>query len=212
MLKHTKFNTKNRRLFVTSDPHFSHNKDFVYQKRGFSSVEEHDETLISRWNSKITNNDDVLVIGDFMLNASKEKCAHYFRRLNGFIYYLWGNHESFTSKLYFDELNRQFGRTDIEIYPLVWEGKVSFCGSYMSGFINKTPFVAFHFPMRIWDYQNHGAIHFSGHSHASDQESLANYLECKRLDVGVDSFGAPMLFEDLMVIFDKKGVSKLDHH
>lgn len=36
-----------RRIWVTSDLHIGHNKEFVYKERGFQSIEEHDSALLS---------------------------------------------------------------------------------------------------------------------------------------------------------------------
>ena len=45
-------------IYFTSDTHFSHDKDFIYSPRGFNSLEEEETTLISNWNSIVTNEDD----------------------------------------------------------------------------------------------------------------------------------------------------------
>lgn len=212
MLKQFKFNTAHRKLFITSDQHFSHNKDFIYQKRGFSSVQEHDETLIKRWNERVSNNDDVLCLGDFMLNGSAEKCKEYFLRLNGFIYYLFGNHESYAKRVYEEALIQQFGRSDVEVYPLIWNGKVQFCGNYIEGFINKVPFVASHFPLRVWNYQKHGAIHLHGNEHGLLESSLPEHKNGKILDVGIDIFKNIVSFEEVLDIMNRKTVLHVGHH
>ena len=30
-------------VYITSDLHFGHNRNFIYESRGFSSIEEHDK-------------------------------------------------------------------------------------------------------------------------------------------------------------------------
>ena len=40
-----------KKIYFSSDLHFSHNKDFIYKARGFTSIEEHDEEIIKRFNS-----------------------------------------------------------------------------------------------------------------------------------------------------------------
>ena len=54
-------------IFLTSDLHFGHNKEFIYKVRGFNSIEEMNEAIIERWNSVVNNDDDVYVLGDFIL-------------------------------------------------------------------------------------------------------------------------------------------------
>lgn len=33
-------------IYLTSDLHFGHNKEFLYKPRGFNSIEAHDEQII----------------------------------------------------------------------------------------------------------------------------------------------------------------------
>ncbi len=53
--------------FFTSDPHFFHNNVIKYDNRPFTSVEEMNNAIISRWNSIVSSNDTVYVCGDFGL-------------------------------------------------------------------------------------------------------------------------------------------------
>lgn len=212
MFKQFKIKTSQTPVYLTSDSHFCHAKPFVYEERGFSSVQEHDETLIKIWNETVPYNATVLHLGDFMLNGSKEQCEQYFNRLNGHIVFLWGNHESYTKKVYKESLIGQYGCENIEIYPLTWNNKVTFVGNYLHGFIDKVPFVASHFAYRVWDFMQHGAVNFCGHSHGSDKESSASFPFHKRLDVGTDNFGRPISFQEAMTKLNKKKIVQLDHH
>ena len=83
----------NSNIFFTSDTHFCHNKSFLYGDRGFSSIEEHDETLVERWNETVKPNDIVIHLGDMCLKDN-EKAAEYIRQLNGITYWLLGNHDT----------------------------------------------------------------------------------------------------------------------
>lgn len=55
--------------WFSSDLHFGHNKDFIYQARGFNSIEEHDKAIVDNWNSIVDEDDDVYLLGDLMLNS-----------------------------------------------------------------------------------------------------------------------------------------------
>lgn len=95
------------KYFFTSDLHFGHHKDFLYSPRGFTSSEEHDETIIQNWNSVVQNDDVVYVLGDLMLednNAGLEKL----NRLNGKIYIVWGNHDTDTRKTLYTTCLKSF--------------------------------------------------------------------------------------------------------
>lgn len=83
----------NRKLWLTSDTHFCHDREFIYKPRGFSSVEESNEEIIQRWNSVIGPSDLVYHLGDVMLNDNK-KGIECLERLNGQIYVIRGNHDT----------------------------------------------------------------------------------------------------------------------
>lgn len=80
-------------IWVTSDWHFGHDREFIYKPRGFSSVEEMNEEIIKRHNSIVAPDDDVICLGDLMLgdNAIGLDCL---RRLNGNINVVRGNHDT----------------------------------------------------------------------------------------------------------------------
>ena len=79
--------------FVLSDTHMCHDKPFIHGARGFSSVEEHDETIIRRWNETVTNpNDVVWVLGDYAL-GDRARGLGYLSRLTGRKRLIIGNHD-----------------------------------------------------------------------------------------------------------------------
>ena len=41
------------KIWFTSDPHFGHQKEFLWGPRGFNSSLEHDEAIIQNWNSVV---------------------------------------------------------------------------------------------------------------------------------------------------------------
>ena len=75
--------------FVCSDLHFSHKNMAI--KRGFKTIEEHDQLIIDNWNSVVKKNDIVYLLGDI----SMEKRAPYalLEKLHGIIYVTLGNHD-----------------------------------------------------------------------------------------------------------------------
>lgn len=91
-------------IFFTSDTHFGHRPEFLWKPRGFSSVEEMDEAIIENWNKVVKQGDVVYHLGDTMLNDNTHglEC---FKRLNGQIFLIYGNHDSDARKnLLFTEL------------------------------------------------------------------------------------------------------------
>lgn len=48
-------------IWITSDLHIGHNKEFLYGNRGFASSEKHDKALVENWN-KLVQEDDIVYV------------------------------------------------------------------------------------------------------------------------------------------------------
>lgn len=81
------------KIWVTSDWHFCHDRDFIYKPRGFSSVEEMNEMIIENHNKVVSPFDEVYCLGDCML-MNNEKGLDFIKKLNGKKYILRGNHDT----------------------------------------------------------------------------------------------------------------------
>lgn len=90
-------------IYFTSDLHFGHDRGFLYESRGFPSIQEHDEVVIQRWNEKVQPEDTVYVLGDLMLNDN-EHGLECLRRLNGNIKIIYGNHDTDVRKALYTQL------------------------------------------------------------------------------------------------------------
>jgi len=77
------------RVFFIADLHLSHTN--MALKRGFATVEEHDEHIIAKWNSVVSKRDVTYILGD----VTMEKSAPYYLldRLNGVKHVVLGNHD-----------------------------------------------------------------------------------------------------------------------
>lgn len=86
------------KVWVTSDTHFGHNNILSYENRvdklNVSTVEEHDQELINRWNSVVGKEDLVIVLGDFSFRKA-DKTEELIKQLNGDIVLIRGNHDIF---------------------------------------------------------------------------------------------------------------------
>jgi calcineurin-like phosphoesterase family protein len=113
--------------FLIADPHLCH-QGMVTFKRGdgsplrpFSSIEEHDETIIERWNKVVKPHDRVQVMGDVIM---KRRFLPILKRLNGRLRLIAGNHDIFKLKdylTYFDDIKAfhvmdRFALTHIPIH------------------------------------------------------------------------------------------------
>lgn len=80
-------------IWLTSDLHFCHNKDFVWGARFFNNIDEMNEAIVERFNSKVKPEDTLYILGDVMLNDN-EKAETYLSRLNGKKIFICGNHDT----------------------------------------------------------------------------------------------------------------------
>lgn len=85
--------------FVISDTHFGHanicgfkRADGVTPLRPWTSVEEMDEAMVERWNSRVRPNDKCYHLGDVVINR---KALATLGRLNGDKVLIKGNHDIF---------------------------------------------------------------------------------------------------------------------
>ena len=86
-----------KNIFFVSDTHFGHANSLKFKRqdgsplRVFESVEEMDETMISRWNSVVGKYDRVYHCGDVVIK--REFLEKVLPRLNGKKVLLMGNHD-----------------------------------------------------------------------------------------------------------------------
>ena len=59
--------------YYIADLHLGHNNIRRMSNRPFTTIEEMDKTIIRNWNSRVSDNDDVYILGDF--NADKLRYA-----------------------------------------------------------------------------------------------------------------------------------------
>lgn len=148
--------------FFSSDLHFGHSRQFLYGPRGFSSIEEHDETIIENWNKIVKPNDVAYLLGDLMLNDN-EGGIEKLNRLNGTIYFLRGNHDT--------DARCGLYRAKTRMIPL--------CGSFYSSWacvekINGYRFYLSHYPTMTSCLENMAPlcrhlVNLHGHTHSKSQ-------------------------------------------
>lgn len=82
-------------LWLTSDLHFCHDREFLYKPRGFDNIWSMNEAIVENWNKIIEPNDDVYVLGDLMLNDNALGMK-LLKSLKGNIHIILGNHDTDT--------------------------------------------------------------------------------------------------------------------
>lgn len=145
-------------IFFTADLHLGHRNILKHTKRPFTSLEEHDETLISNWNSFVPKkNSLVYILGDFAWKDHNK----YLSRLNGKKILVIGSHD-------------KMSQNDLKNFTKVY------FGSRMINVHNRQFFIS-HCCHRVWEKGHYGVPHLFGHSHG---RLLTYNLSA---DVGVDS-------------------------
>lgn len=82
-------------IYLTSDTHFNHDRGFIFEPRGFKTVQEMNEAIVARWNAVVNSDDEVYHLGDVMLGGSDyESGLNYLKQLNGKIHIVVGNHDT----------------------------------------------------------------------------------------------------------------------
>jgi calcineurin-like phosphoesterase family protein len=71
-----------------ADLHFGHVNMAI--KRGFSTVEEHDKYIITKWNNIVHKRDITYILGDVTMEKAEYNILN---RLNGMKYVVLGNHD-----------------------------------------------------------------------------------------------------------------------
>lgn len=175
-----------KNIFFSSDHHFGHKNVIKYSARPFSSVEEMDETMILRWNEKVSDDDHVYHLGDVGLSSSG-KLRNILDRLNGKIYLIKGNHEKSAEACHarFEWIK--------DYHELYIEDDGFEKGRQM--------IVLFHYALREWNASHWGSYHLYGHSHGT----LPDHTDSLSFDIGVDCHDFyPLSYEEVKGIMKKK--------
>jgi calcineurin-like phosphoesterase family protein len=219
-----KYNSGRQNVFFASDFHLAHLRDFIWKPRGFVDHVSHTNAVIDGINKKVGEDDVLFYLGDFSLNSSPDETKSFFRRIKcKHVYFIWGNHESSTGKIYKEARDKWLQDYCVldcyvpdEIYPLRWEN-VIFVGPQREIVIDNQLILLSHFAHYAWDNMQHGAWNLCGHCHGNAPKLNPDYKEAKVLDVGVDNAlkqtGTPCFsYAEVKVIVDKKVFVPLDHH
>lgn len=84
----------NAETYYISDTHFGHENIIKYCSRPFKNIDDMHRQLIQNWNSTVTPEDEVYIIGDFAYGmSSKKEVFEILEQLNGKKHLLIGNHD-----------------------------------------------------------------------------------------------------------------------
>ena len=137
--------------YFTSDLHIGHDKSFIWQARGFNSIEEHDTQILLRWNATVSPEDTVYILGDLCMGGNEPEWNRIYKVLNGHKKFIHGNHDTLTKiERYINEYNmKDLGLAAIYKYS------------------KKKKFYLSHYPTLVDNHENDKFFwNLSGHTHS----------------------------------------------
>ena len=160
----------------------SHDREFIWKARGFNSIQEMNNVLVEKWNSTVSDDDDVYILGDIMLGSISN--IEYLTRLKGRIHIVLGNHDTNSRKDAYALLSNVVEIADVGI-------KLKY---------QKYHFILTHYPLLTGNLENEDLTKMScnlyGHTHQTN-----NFYEDRpyMYHVGVDSHNCmPILLDDII--------------
>lgn len=172
--------------YFTSDLHIGHDKPFLHEKRGFNSIEEHDTEVLKRWNSVVTYEDTVYILGDLCMSSNEYEWDRVYKNLNGNKIFLRGNHD-----------------TDNKISRYVNEYRIKDCGYVMFYKVSKTKhFYLSHYPTLVNNHEDKRFLYnLSGHTHSKDKFQYGEYCV---YNVALDAHNCyPVSIEEIIKDIEK---------
>lgn len=167
--------------YFTADMHLGHANILKHCNRPFSSIEEMDETLIENWNSRVTDRDDVWIVGDFTFRT-RVSAGTCLKNLKGHKHLVTGNHDKTWMK----------GLDLSEYFESVGEiAETKLDGRHI---------VLCHYPMMCWNKSQYGAYLIHGHIHNDTDLPFWDMIKDNdhMLNAGVDVNGFyPVTFDEL---------------
>ena len=175
-------------MYFTSDLHFGHDRAFIYEPRGFKSVQEMNDTLLKNWNDTVNKDDDIYVLGDFFLGTDYEYIREALDNLNGRIHLVTGNHDT---------------PSKITEYTN-WSNIVEIADALRIKY-KKREFFLCHYPVLTASLEqdpNRAVINLFGHTHSKDK-----FYEDRpyMYNVAVDAHNnRPVSIEEILTDFNNK--------
>lgn len=151
-------------IYFTSDLHFGHENVIRFDHRPFTSTEEMDETLIERWNNKVSDTDTVYVLGDLSWHNDQKTCE-ILSRLHGKKILIQGNHDRIHGQVrhFFEEV----------------------CSYKEINLPGNIQVVLCHYPILFFNRHYYGAYMLYGHVHNSKEWEITEQHKAELQQQGV---------------------------
>lgn len=210
-------------ILFTSDLHLGHKKEFLYGKRGFDNIEDHDRFVVEKWNECADNETVGFSLGDILFGYDgHSRLLSVLEHLNfKTLYMMSGNHHAGFKQL----IQETYDQTGSNVLDLGHK-EVIFVPNYLELIVkgdkerSREVFVLSHYPILSYNGQAKSIIHLFGHVHRSlgNSEIGSSYeLKGKVLEVTVENQlringGKPFSFDDIIKIMGQRESVSYDHH
>jgi calcineurin-like phosphoesterase family protein len=168
----------------------------INSTRDFQTIDEMNDTLVNNINSKVKEDDTLIMLGDIAFGGFENVGKFLDRLVCKNIHLVLGNHDHHIRN----------NRENIQ------ERFIS-VSDYLQVKINGQNFVMCHYPFSSWNGLNKGVIHLHGHVHLSNKHKWGRG---KRLDVGVDGNNYhPYSLSEIVHMMDLRPIKSeidVDHH
>lgn len=168
---------------IFSDLHLGHNKEFIWEKRGFSSATEHDNYMM-KCLEPVDENSTTISLGDITYRCDQQQRIQLSVRMRMLakarrFCCISGNHD-----LKF--LNQEFHAT-MATHDVVRLGDMAMLRDSSNQLV-----VISHYPFLEWPGRFRGSLHLHGHCHGNLDPSLttAGRMDCS-VDCLMQIFGTP---------------------
>ena len=86
-------------VWFSADLHLGHDKDFIYEPRGFHSVQENAENILENFHNVLQKGDSLYLLGDVLVGPNSNYYLKYLRKLPVNLHLVWGNHDTDRRKI-----------------------------------------------------------------------------------------------------------------
>ena len=153
------------KTFFIADLHLGHKNCLAFDNRPFTDIEVQDQTIIKNWNSVVSSEDTVWVLGDISWYGPV-KTAEIFEQLNGDKKLCVGNHDHKLLK----NANVRALFSEITDYKEIDLG-------------DRGGIVLSHYPIPCFNKHYYGWVHFYGHVHNSFEWHMMEHVKREMQDL-----------------------------
>ena len=211
-----RINESDHDICFWSDTHFNHRCEHwkvpLWRSRGFSSVEEHNETLIQRWNDVSSTSSTFFHLGDFVFGYNSITTFKNIIQKVQFkdLYVMPGNHNSGWKQVFEEQRGN--------VWYVSSTKRVFFVPNYLEVQIEEQLVVLSHFPILSFNGQTNGSFCLYGHVHGNLAQNDIGKIYCsaKTKEVTVEAAPFPITFNEIkrtmrdrtVVTFEQPSVSE----